>query len=63
MVNKYLHLIAMWVIIIGALILFYLAFIWYTRGNSIMGIGMTVMGLIASANFYLHWRTMKKGKI
>ena len=63
MADKYLHRIAMWVIIIGALILFYLAFIWYTQGNSIMSIGMTVMGLIASANFYLHLRTMRRGRI
>jgi len=54
------HQIAMWSIFIGSLILFYLAFVWLGRGSAIMSVGMFIMGVVASANFYLHWQTMKK---
>jgi len=58
--NKLLHQIAMWLIFLGALVLFYLAYMWFTRGNPTMGVGMLVMGIIATSNFYLHRRMMKK---
>ena len=58
--HKYLHNIAMLVMVLGAIVLFYLSFLWYQQGNQIMSIGMLVMGLIASSNFYLHLRMMKK---
>lgn len=56
--NNYLHVIAMAVIVIGTIILFYLGFSWYLQDNVVMSMGMIIMGLIASANFYLHWRIM-----
>jgi len=60
--DKYFHQIAMWSIFIGSIILLYLAFFWFQKGNSIMGIGMLIMGIVALSNFYLH-RRMMKGKI
>ena len=57
--NEILHQIAMWLIFLGALVLFYLAVIWFARGNIIMGVGMLSMGIIATSNFYLHRRMMK----
>ncbi len=57
---KYLHQISMWLIIIGSLILFFLSFLWYVKGNMIMSFGMMIMGGIALSNFYLHWKRMKK---
>ena len=53
-----LHIIAMWVILIGSLALFYIAFKWYSEKNFFMGSGMMIMGLIALSNFYLHWKRM-----
>ncbi len=58
--NEYLHQIAMWIIVLGALILFYFAIVWYMQDNIIMSLGMIIMGLIALSNFYLHKRMMKK---
>jgi len=58
--NKFLHQIAMWLIFLGSLALLYLAFIWFGRGNNIMGVGMLTMGVIALSNFYLHRRMMRK---
>jgi len=58
--HPYLHKIAMLIIVVGAIILFYLSFVWYQRSNFIMSVGMFVMGLIAVSNFYLHGRMMKK---
>ena len=52
--HKYLHNVAMLTIVFGAIVLFYLSFLWYQESNLIMGLGMLVMGLIASSNFYLH---------
>lgn len=57
--SEVLHQLAMSLIFLGSLTLFYLAFVWFGRGNAIMGVGMFVMGLIASSNFYLHRRMMK----
>lgn len=57
--QKYLHYSAMWIIVFGALILFYLSVLWYVKGNIIMTLGMSIMGLIALANFYLHLKSMK----
>jgi len=59
--NKYFHQIAMWLIFIGGLTLFYFAIIWFQKGNTIMGLGMFVMSVVAFSNFYLH-RRMMKGK-
>jgi len=60
--HKYFHQIAMWLILLGSLILFYLGFVWLGRGNAIMSIGMFVMGMIALSNFYLHRMMMKKNR-
>lgn len=57
---KVLHYISMGIIVIGSLVLFYLAFSWYTKENLLMSLGMLIMGLIALSNFYLHWIKMKK---
>jgi len=56
-----LHQVAMLIIFLGSVIFFLLAFIWFSRGNTIMGFGMLVMGAIAMSNYYLH-RRMMKGK-
>ena len=58
--SKPLHNLAMLIIILGALILFYLSFLWYQVSNLIMSVGMFVMGLIAVSNFYLHRLMMRK---
>jgi len=58
--HKPLHNLAMLIIILGAVILFYLSFLWYQQNNVIMSIGMFVMGLIAVSNFYLHRLMMRK---
>jgi len=58
--HKFFHQIAMWFIFLGSVALFYLAFVWFGRGNIIMGAGMLIMGIIALSNFYLHRRMMKK---
>jgi len=55
-----LHNLAMLIIVVGAVILFYLSFVWYQQNNIIMSVGMFVMGLIAVSNFYLHRRMMRK---
>jgi len=57
-----LHQAAMLAIILGSIILFLLAFIWFSRGNAMMGYGMFIMGTIALSNYYLHRRMMKKDK-
>jgi len=56
--NEFLHQVAMGTIITGSLVLLYSSYIWFTRNNILMGIGMLVMGLIAISNFYLHRRMM-----
>ncbi len=56
--QKYLHYIAMWIIVLGALILFYLSVSWYIKENMIMALGMFIMGIITLANFYLHLKGM-----
>lgn len=58
--NRYLHNIAMLVILISSLILFYIAFWWYTKKNILMSLGMSTMALAALSNFYLHLIKMKK---
>lgn len=57
---KYFHQIAMWLIFVGSLVLLYFSFVWFGRGNAIMGIGMLAMAVIALSNFYLHREVMKK---
>jgi len=47
-------------IVLGSIVLFVLAFIWFNQGNTMMGVGMLVMGFIASSNFYLHRLMMRK---
>ncbi len=56
--DKYLHQVAMWSILIGALILLYIAYLWFTEGNTLMSLGMFIMGVVAFSNFYLHRRMM-----
>jgi len=56
--NEFLHQVAMGTIVVGSLVLLYSSYIWFTRNNILMGIGMLVMGLIAISNFYLHRRMM-----
>ena len=56
-----LHQVAMLIIFLGSAALFLFAFIWFSRGNSIMGFGMFVMGAVAMSNYFLH-RRMMKGK-
>lgn len=58
--NKFLHNIAMGIILIGSLILFFIAFYWYETNNIFMTLGMIIMGFVALANFYLHLVKMKK---
>jgi len=60
--SETLHKAAMLIIILGSVILFALAFIWFSRGNSMMGFGMFVMGAVAMSNYYLHRRMMKKDR-
>jgi len=57
-----LHQAAMLVIFLGSVLLFFLAFIWFSRGSAIMGSGMFVMGAVAMSNYFLHKRMMKKDK-
>lgn len=54
------HQIAMSLIFMGGLVLFYFSAIWFQKGNFIMGAGMLVMGVVAMSNFYLHRDMMKK---
>ena len=56
------HQVAMWSIFLGSLALLYLAFVWFSRGNTIMGFGMLVMGVVAAANYYLHRMMMETKK-
>jgi len=56
------HKPAMGIIFLGSLTLLYFAFVWFSRGNQIMGLGMLIMGLVAGSNFYLHLRMMKHSK-
>ncbi|MAJ97575.1 MAG: hypothetical protein CMI56_03100 [Parcubacteria group bacterium] len=58
--NGFFHKSAMALILIGGIILFYLASVWFLRGNIIMTIGMVAMGMTALANFYLHKKAMVK---
>ena len=58
--DKYFHQTAMWIILVGGLILLYLAWGWVKQGNVVMFLGMFLMSVIAFANFYLHRETMKK---
>ena len=60
--HELFHQIAMWLIFLGSLALFYFAFVWFGRGNTIMGLGMLIMGIIALSNFYLHRRMMLRDK-
>jgi len=60
--QEFFHQLAMWLIFLGALALIYLAFVWFDRGNTIMGFGMLIMGIIASSNFYLHRKMMQRDK-
>lgn len=60
--SETLHQAAMLIIFLGSIALFLLAFLWFSRGNSMMGFGMFVMGVVAMSNYYLHRRMMKKDK-
>jgi len=58
--REILHQIAMAIIVIGGVALFFLALWWFSKGNIPMGSGMLIMALIAGSNYYLHRRMMKK---
>ncbi len=53
------HRAAMWVIVLGAFVIFAISFVSFQQGNVLMGVGMGVMGVTASSSFYLHWRMMR----
>ena len=53
------HRAAMWVIVLGALVIFAISILFFQQGNVLMGVGMGVMGVTASSSFYLHWRMMR----
>jgi len=58
--DEFLHQLSMWIIFLGALALLYIAYVWFQKDNLLMASGMSLMGLIALSNFYLHRRMMKK---
>lgn len=57
---KYFHQVAMWVILLGGLILLYLAWGWIKQGNIVMFLGMFLMSVLAFSNLYLHGEAMKR---
>lgn len=54
------HYIAMAIVFFGGIVLFAIAIGWIILGNLLMALGMLTMGLIAEANFALHWQTVHK---
>ena len=60
--SETLHQAAMLIIVLGSILLLLLAFLWFSRGNSMMGFGMFVMSAVAVSNYYLHRRMMKKDR-
>jgi len=51
------------VVLVGGILLFILAFMWFARGNVLMGAGMFIMGAVAESNYLLHRQMMKKMNI
>jgi len=47
------------VVLVGGIVLFVLAFMWFSRGNMLMGVGMFVMGAVAESNYVLHVQSMR----
>ena len=58
----FFHYFLMNVVLVGGIVLFVLAFIWFSRDNVLMGMGMFVMGAVAESNYLLHRQSMKRMK-
>lgn len=56
---KYFHQFVMWLTYVGAIALFYIAWVLFQQGEAFIGAGMLIMGLVAMANYYLHKGMMK----
>jgi len=59
---RFFHYVLMNVVLIGGIVLFVIAFMWFARGNVLMGVSMFIMGAIAESNYLLHLQWMKKMK-
>ena len=54
------HFTLMYIVMVGGILLFLLAFMWFRAGNVMMGAGMFIMGAVAESNYFLHRQMMKK---